>query len=197
MGVTTKDGSFHPLSPGTRIQILEDHTTPEPGSIELDPALQEFPQASKPEPEYIPWVPYPVKEDRSLRLKYGVMVREGLNPDQMSGEMFEAAYLEKLHGLIEREIYTPVAVVLDRFFVTPHLASGNPKEIAFNMWQELEEIREPVKLVRAWLDDPNEESLVNLIRPKTGEDPANGPVSDAEMKGELEELTLEEFLELL
>ncbi|RLF55612.1 MAG: hypothetical protein DRN37_09010, partial [Thermoplasmata archaeon] len=112
VGVTTKDGSFHPLSPGTRIQILEDHTTPEPGSIELDPALQEFPQASKPEPEYIPWVPYPVKEDRSLRLKYGVMVREGLNPDQMSGEMFEAAYLEKLHGLIEREIYTPVAVVL-------------------------------------------------------------------------------------
>jgi len=197
VGVTTKDGSFHPLSPGTRIQILEDHTTPEPGSIELDPAPQEFPQASKPEPEYIPWVPYPVKEDRSLRLKYGVMIREGLNPEQMSGEMFEAAYLEKLHGLIEREIYTPVAVVLDRFFVTPHLASGNPKEIAFNMWQELEEIREPVKLVRAWLDDPNEESLVNLIRPKTGEDPANEPVSDAEMKGELEELTLEEFLELL
>lgn len=197
VGVTTKDGSFHPLSPGTRIQILEDHTTPEPGPIELDPALQEFPQASKPEPEYIPWVPYPVKEDRSLRLKYGVMVREGLNPEQMSGEMFEAAYLEKLHGLIEREIYTPVAAVLDRFFVTPHLASGNPKEIAFNMWEELEEIREPVKLVRAWLDDPNEESLVNLIRPKTGEDPANEPVSDAEMKGELEELTLEEFLELL
>jgi len=197
LGFTTKDGSFHPLSPGTRIQILEDHTIPKPLSIELDPALQEFPQASKPEPEYIPWVPHPVKEDRSLRLKYGVMVKEELNPEQMSGEMFEAAYVEKLHGLIEREIYTPVAVILDRFFVTPHLASGNPKEIAFNMWQELEEIRGPVELVKAWLDDPNEESLVNLIRPKTREDLGNEPASDAEMKEELEQLTLEDFLGLL
>jgi hypothetical protein len=77
------------------------------------------------------------------------------------------------------------------------LASGNPKEIAFNMWQELEEIRGPVELVKAWLDDPNEESLVNLIRPKKGEDLANEPVSDAEMKEELAQLTLEGFLELL
>jgi hypothetical protein len=197
VGFTTKDGAFHPLSPGTRIQILEDHAAPEPGSVELDPALQEPPQASKPETEYSPWVPYPVKEDRSLRLKYGVMVREGLNPGQMSGKMFEAAYVEKLHGLIEREVYTPVAVMLDRFFVAPHLASGNPKEIAFNMWQELEEIRGPVELVKAWLDDPKEESRNNMIRPKTWEDLADGPVSDAEMKEELEQLTLEEFLELL
>jgi hypothetical protein len=197
LGFTTKDGTFHPLSPGTRIQIMENHAAPGPGSVELGPPLQEQPQASKPEPEYSPWVPYPVKEDRSLRLKYGVMVREGLNPEQMSGKMFEAAYVEKLHGLIEREIYTPVAVILDRFFVAPHLASGNPKEIAFNMWQELEEIRGPVELVKSWLDDPNEESLVNLIRPKTREDLADEPVSDAEMKEELEQLTLEEFLELL
>jgi hypothetical protein len=197
VGFTTKDGAFHPLSPGTRIQILEDHAAPEPGSVELDPALQEPPQASRPEPEYSPWVPYPVKEDRSLRLKYGVMVREGLNPGQMSGKMFEAAYVEKLHGLIEREVYTPVAVILDRFFVAPHLASGNPNEIAFNMWQELEEIRGPVELVKAWLDDPKEESRNNMIRPKTWEDLADGPVSDAEMKEELEQLTLEEFLELL
>jgi hypothetical protein len=197
VGFTTKDGAFHPLSPGTWIQILEDHAAPEAGSVELDQAIQEPPQASKPEAEYSPWIPYPVKEDRSLRLKYGVMVREGLNPEQMSGKMYEAAYVEKLHGLIEKEIYTPVAVILDRFFVTPHLASGNPKEIAFNMWQELEEIRGPVELVKAWLDDPNEESLVNLIRPKKGEDLANEPVSDAEMKEELAQLTLEGFLELL
>lgn len=196
VGFTSTDGIFHPFSPGTRIQILEDPAAPGPGPIELDPAPQKTLQASKPEPE-IPWVPHPVKEDRSLRLKYGVMVREGLNPEQMSGEMFEAAYVKKLHGLIEREIYTPVAVILDRFFVTPHLASGNPKEIAFNMWQELEEIRGPVELVKAWLDDPNEENIVNLIRPKTRDDLAHEPVSDTEMKEELEQLTLEEFLELL
>jgi len=197
VGFTTKDGTFHPLSPGTRIQIMEDHVPPEPGSVELDPAPQKFPQASEPEPEYRPWVPGPVKGDRLLRLKYGVMVKEGLNPDQMSGEMFEAAYMEKLHGLIEREIYTPVAVILDRFFVAPHIASGNPKEIAFNMWQELEEIRKPVELVTAWLDDPNQEHLFNLIRPKPRGDPADKPVSDEEMKEELEQLTLEGFLELL
>jgi len=197
VGFTTKEDAFHPLNPGTRIQILEDHAAQEPGSVEIEPVMQESPQSSDPETEYSPWVPDPVKGDRSLRFKYGVMVREGLNPDQMSGEIFEAAYVEKLRGLIEREIYTPIAVILDRFFVTPHLASGDSGEIAFNMWQELEEIRGPVELVKAWLDDPNEERLVNLIRPKTGEDMANEPVSDEEMKEELEQLTLEEFLELL
>lgn len=197
VGFTTKDGAFHPLRPGTRIQVLEDHKEPEPGSVELDPALPESTQASKPEAEYSPWVPCPVKDDRSLRLKYGVMVREGLNPEQMSGKIFEAAYVEKLRGLIEREIYTPVAVILDRFFVAPHLASGNSKEIAFNMWHELEEINKPVELVKAWLDDPKEETLVDLIRPKTKGDLAHEPVSDAEMKEELEQLTLEGFLELL
>jgi len=102
LGFTTKDGAFHPLSPGTRIQVLEDHPAQEPRSVELEQTLQESPQASEPEPEYSPWVPDPVKGELSLRLKYGVMVREGLNPDQMSGEMFEAAYVEKLCGLIER-----------------------------------------------------------------------------------------------
>ena len=197
VGFTTKDGVFHPLSPGTWIQVLEDNPAQEPRSVELDQAPQESPQISEPQAEYSPWVPDPVKGDRLLRLKYGVMVREVLSPDQMSGEMFEAAYMEKLHGLIEREIYTPVAVILDRFFVAPHIASGNPKEIAFNMWQELEEIRVPVELVKAWLDDPNEASVVNLIRSKTGKDPANEPVSDEGIKEELKQLTLEEFLELL
>ena len=197
VGFTTDDGAFHPLNPGTRIQILGDYTSKGPGSVQNEPELQEFPQPSKSETEFSPWVPHPVKMDRSLRLKYGVMVREELNPEQMSGKMFEAAYVEKLHGLIEREIYTPVAVILDQFFVAPHLASGNPKEIAFNMWQELEEIREPVELVKAWLEDPSEESFINLIGPKTTEDLSHEPVSDAEMKKELELLTLEEFLELL
>ena len=197
VGFSTQDGVFHPLNPGTRIQVLEDQAILEPGSVEIEPALQQSPEVSEPEPEYSPWVPDPVKGERSLRLKYGVMLREGSKPDKMTGEIFEAAYVEKLRGLIEREIYTPVAVILDRFFVAPHLASGNPEEIAFNMWRELKEIREPVELVKAWLDDPSEESLNNLIRPKTGEDPVNEPAGDAEMKEELEELTLEEFLELL
>jgi len=197
LGFATEDGIFHPLIPGTRIQILEARAVPEPEPIKIDPAIQGYHQTGKPEVLYRPWVPYPVKEDKSLRLKYGVMVRQELHPEQMSGEVFEAAYAEKLRGLIEKEVYTPIAVILDQFFVAPHLASGDPKEIAFKMLQELEEIRGPVELVEAWLDEPNEESLVNLIRPKTKKDLTHEPVNDEGMKEELERLTLEEFLGLL
>ena len=197
LGFTTEDGVFIPLRPGTRIQILEDHEAPEPGPNKIEPLPPGLPKEDTPGPAYRPWVPDPVKDDRSLRLIYGVMVREDLHPEQMSRVVFEAAYVEKIRGLIEKEVYTPIAVILDQFFVAPHLASGDPKEIAFNMLRELEEIREPVEVVKAWLDDPNEENFVNLIRPETREEPVREPVSDEEIKEELEKLTLEEFLGLL
>jgi len=197
MGLTTEDGAFHHLTPGARIQILEDHPAQEPRSVELEQVLQESPQASEPKPEYSLWVPDPVKGDRSLRLKYGVMVEEDLDPGQMNGKIFEAAYIEKLRGLIERETLTPIAVILDQFFVTPHLASGNPRQIALNMWVELEEVRRPVELVKAWLESPDEERLMDLIRPGSSSDLGGTPVGQAELKDELERLSLEEFLDLL
>jgi hypothetical protein len=197
VGFTTEDGIFHSLKPGTFIQVLEKQKEQQTESKELGPSAQQPPQSTESEPRYNPWVPEPFRGHRSLRLKYGVMVREDVGPDQMSGRIFEAAYVEKLRGLIEKEVNTPIAVILDQFFVAPHLASGDPRKIAFDMWQELEEIRGPVEIVKAWLDDPKEVHLADLIRPRTKEDQGNEPVGDAEMKKELEGLSLEEFLELL
>ena len=56
-----------------------------------------------------------------------------------------------------------VAVILDLFFSAPHLASGNPEQIAFSMYREPEEIRRPAELVKDWLKDPNEECLLNVL----------------------------------
>lgn len=197
VGLTSKDGSFYPLRPGTWIQILEDLPSQVPGSEAIKIPLEESNQEAEAESEIHPWIPEPVKGDRSLRLKYGVMVKGNIDGGQMNGDIFQAAYIEKLRNLIEREIHIPVPVILDRFFAAPHLASGNPEELALAMWQELEEIRQPVKLVKAWLENPDEERLEDLIQPKSKEDVSANLASDPELKNELEQLSLEAFLSLL
>ena len=197
VGVISKDGTFFPLRPGTRIQILEGHPAQVPGSEEFRAASERVPKIVETEPTFSPWVPDPVKGDRTLRLKYGVLVEEHLLIGKMNGEVFQAAYLEKLRSLIDKEVDVPIAVILDRFFTAPYLASGNPREIAFNMWEEIEEIRRPVMLVKAWLENPNEEHLINLIHPKSGDDLSSGPPSATELQQELTQLSLEEFLGLL
>jgi hypothetical protein len=197
LGVTSKDGTFFPLRPGTRIQVLEGHPAQVPGSEELRATSEWVPKIVETESTFRPWAPDPVKGDRSLRLKYGVMVEEHLLIGKMNGEVFQAAYLEKLRSLIDKEVDVPIAVILDRFFTAPYLASGNPGEIVFNMWEELEEIRRPVVLVKAWLENPNEEHLINLIHPKSGEDLSSAPPSPKELQQELTQLSLEEFLGLL
>jgi hypothetical protein len=125
------------------------------------------------------------------------MIREDLDPNAVNSTIFQAAYLEKLQHLIEKEVHIPIAVLLDQFFTSPHLASGEPGEIALAMWQELEEIRRPVLLVKAWMDDPGEKNLQNLLQPQKMESSPDKPLSDAELEKELEHLTLKEFLSLL
>jgi len=197
MGLTTEDGAFHAFKPGALIQILDDNPIQVPGEENHEETPGDSFQAGETEVQYRPWVPDPLKGDRALRLKYGVMVKEDLDPGQMNGKIFEAAYIEKLRRLIERETFTPIAVILDRFFVSPHLASGNPRQIALNMWVELEEVRRPVELVKAWLESPNEERLMDLIRPGSSNDLGGSPAGRAELKDELKRLSLEEFLDLL
>jgi hypothetical protein len=65
------------------------------------------------------------------------------------------------------------------------------------MWQELEEIRQPVLLVSAWLENPGEKNLRNLLQPKSRESIPDNPAADEELERELEQLSLEEFLSLL
>jgi hypothetical protein len=197
LGYTTRDGVFHLLKPGTPIQILEgsdfsraaaEDEAPEKGfATQLDAGVS----------EYKVWTPDPVKGNKRLRLKYGVMVNETLLRKTISGDVYHLAYLEKLQRLIEKEMDTPLAVILDRFFTAPHLGVGNPRQIAEALWRELDEIKRPVILVSAWLEKQDEESLRRMIHPIEKEELADQPISEDQERAEQERLTLEAFLELL
>lgn len=195
VGITTPDGSFYPLKPGTLVQTLETEPVMGPALNEIRPQSNDNTQESGDESMRRPWAPDPVRGDRTLRLKYGVMVKE--NIDKINGAIYQSAFLDKLRNLIEKEIHIPLAVILDRFFNTPHLASGNPENVVFAMWQELEEIRKPVDLVKDWIENPGEEQLDSLLNPYSKDGISNEPVSDEELKKDLEQLSLEEFLGLL
>jgi hypothetical protein len=197
MGYTTEDGAFYPLKPGVQIQIVAGPEMALPmaearvyegaatGEAQVDLSLSKV------------WIPDPVKGDKRLRLKYGVLVKGLSLTGQMSKEIYRVAYLGKLENLVEKEIHTPAAVILDKFFAAPHLAAGNPMQIAEAIWRELEEIRRPAELVTEWIERQDEETLNRLIYPFTKQDLGHQPISEAEQKKELEELSLEEFLELL
>ncbi len=68
-------------------------------------------------------------------------------------------------------------------------------QITEAMWRELEEIRRPVELVTEWIEKQDEETLNRLIYPFTKQDLGHQPINETEQKKELEELSLEEFLE--
>jgi hypothetical protein len=196
VGYTAEDGVFYPLELGTIIQILDGPETALPAAkakVFDDAATQ---QERIDRSEYKVWVPDPAKGNKRLRLKYGVLGK-GPSFAQMSGEVYRFAYLGKLERLIEKEIHTPIAVLLDRFFTAPHLAAGNPTQIAEAMWRELEEIRRPVQLVTEWLGTQDEETLNKLVHPVAQKELNNPPVSETEQHNELEQLSLEEFLEVL
>ena len=197
VGIITEQGEFHALRPGMRIQILE-------GPSPVEPKLQPFMEKDRSERPFLeekfesrPWIPEPLRRYRDLRLKYGVLLKKELQRDKMDKVLFQRAYLEKLQYLIEKEIEVPLAVILDRFFTAPHLASGEPKEIALAMWRELEEIRKPAVKIIEWLDDPGPATLKALLGPGSPPDPDPAPVTDEELRKELEALTLEQFLELV
>ncbi|MEA2039403.1 MAG: hypothetical protein U9N82_06180 [Thermodesulfobacteriota bacterium] len=196
VGLTTPDGNFYPLKPGTLVQALGD-----PDIAGDTAGRRQLPTESHQDDteELVynrPWVPDPVKGYPSLRLKYGVFVDENTASSSMTKQIYQAAYLEKLQRLIANELYTPLAVILDRFFNTPHLASGSPKQMAFAMWEELEEIRQPIDTVKAWIDNPDDERIAGLIQAGPEEDLGEVP-SDEQIKEELGQMDLEKFLSLL
>jgi len=197
IGITTQDGSFYPLKPGTLVQAMEAGPTMGPTLSEIGIHSKDITQEPEDELRLKPWVPEPVKGNKSLRLKYGVMVDENIDTNKVDGAIYQRAFLLKLQNLIDKEIHTPLPVILDRFFSTPHLASGNSENISIAMWQELDEIREPVELVKAWLESPGDEQLNIMLKPYSKNDIVSKPVSDEELIKEMEELSLEEFLELL
>lgn len=197
IGITTKEGVFYPLRTGTLVQVLNSHPEKAPTSKEASSTRLDVKQKEEDQTEKRAWAPEPVKCQKSLRLKYGVMIGADIDSERMSSSVFQTAYLEKLRNLIEKEVHTPIPVILDQFFTSPHLASGDAGEIALAMWDDLEEIRQPVMLVKAWMEEPEEENLRELLRPTSEEKLSGMSVSDRELKKELEHLSLREFLNLL
>jgi hypothetical protein len=197
VGYTTRDGAFHPLKPGDQIQVLEQMGAGAPLTI-LENADQSMLREVDEQPmEYDIWVPEPVQCDRTLSMKYGVLIPAGLLEGDMTGAFYEMAYLQKMIMLIEKESFTPLPFLLDRFFSAPNLAAGSPKQIAQALFQELEEVREPVICVKEWLEKQDGPSITKLIRPKTIEGVSNTPIDHDDLKQTLQNLTLEAFLELL
>jgi hypothetical protein len=194
IGFMTQDGEFHSLKAGTRIRVFEAPSSSGPTRDTLETP---FHTEAADQPQYRLWMPEPLRGDRALRLKYSVMVKDHLFKGEMSRGLYGLAFVEKLEKLIERELDIPLPVILDRFFNAPYLASGNPRQIAEAMYRELDEIQRPAVLVGNWLERGGDQSLAELIAPKSTKELGHDPAEDAQVEKELEKLGLEEFLEML
>ncbi len=197
VGYETSDGDFFPLKPGDRVGVFRK--PPTPGlTADTEGFTEEPPEGTENDfAEFEPWVPDPLRSNRSLRSKYGVLIKRGMVKGGISAGLYELAYKQKLQQLIQREVYIPLSVILDRHFVAPHLAAGDPKRVADALWEELEEIRMPVQSVTQWLENMDDESLLKIIHPLSINDLKEEGVSDEQLKQELNELSLEDFLEML
>ena len=199
IGLVSENGVFRPLTTGTRVVIMDEMEPsaqiPTQGSVAPATCETRVEPSQTLEGRY--WVPEPLKGDRRLRLKYGVAISREVESLPVTEQIYESAYMQKLSYLLENEVNIPIAVILDRFFVAPHLASGESRDMANNMWEELEEIRQPVEQVAQWLKEPDEKTLRLLLQPGAIENLEKQPVSEEAAMGELRALDLEDFLALL
>ena len=198
IGLISESGVFHPLKTGTKVLIMDEM---EPAQIPMADIQASASCETREEPsqtlEGSYWVPEPLKGDRRLRLKYGVIIQSEMGSGPVTEHTYESAYMRKLSYLLEKEVHVPIAAILDRFFVAPHLASGESRDIVNNMFEELEEISGPVEYVKQWIREPDEKALQLLIQPGVMENLEKQPVSEEAALEEQRTLELEEFLELL
>lgn len=198
IGYVDENDLFHALKPGDRVQVI-------PGGV-IVPEASQTPPMSAPGPvptqeeilaELKVWVPEPIRSDKALRLKYGVLVREDMLPSEMSAGLYGIAYRQKLHHMIEEEKFTPLPLIFDRFFGAPHLASGDTIQIIESLMEELDEIQQPIELIQNWLNNKDDESLAKMVQPKTLEELGDEALDDEQLKQELFTLSLESFFEIL
>lgn len=206
IGIVTSRGDFYPLRPGMYVQIFSFEEQKISQSA-LDEAEREETErtmsyetarqrSERDSSERIPWLPDVLIKSKKLRLKYGVLLRPGDPP--IDENTYKTAYIKKLQELVEKEIYPHLAVILDNFFQSPHLASGNSAEITINLLRDVDEVRRPIELMESWLREKTESALIDLIAPLSIDDLTIGEsVSRHEFLRELEELRLEEFLQAL
>jgi hypothetical protein len=199
IGYVDSENTFHVLKPGDMVQVLEggliQGLDPLASSVELNPDAIAASDAVL--SDLVAWAPEPVKTDKTLRLKYGVLADRELSAAGMSPGLYGIAFRQKLHRLISEEKYTPLPVVFARFFGAPQLATGAPLEMTEALLEELDEVRRPIELVQNWLAQKDDVSLATLTYPKSLSDLNGGTVGDEQFKKELERLTLEEFFEML
>lgn len=197
VGFEDSEGHFYPLNPGDMVQVLRNPLSPgADDSPEYSSDIEEEEQGINLD-DFDVWVPKPLRGNGILRCKYGVIFRKGLLKGDMQTSFYEMGYMNKLYQMIEKVTDIPLPIILDRYFVAPNLATGNPAEIAKAMWDELDEIRQPALLVMEWLDKKDEESLKKMIHPMTMDDLKGDEISDNDLKMELDSFGLEDFLETL
>jgi hypothetical protein len=197
VGVITAKGMFYPLKPGSRIQVLELPIAPEPPVILQDQETRLDPEPSEAETPSLPWIPEPVKNNPALRKIYGVLLSGCTDSTYLTGALYQSAYIEKIRHMIEKEVLTPIPVLLDRFFTAPHLASGDALDVAVNLWKNLDEIKDPVERIMAWIDQPDAENLDASMSLEPEGPQETEKMLPSQLKKELNELCLEEFFELL
>ena len=197
IGYETDTGEFCPLQPGDAIGVFPKIPSPGPMENMSEIPLKKDENHEENVFQTIPWIPDPLRCNKLLRCKYGVLNHTHIPVENMSPGIYEMAYRQKLQELIAREIYVPLSVIFDRYFSAPHLASGDPKQVADAMWEELDEIRKPVENMGTWLKNRDKESLAKMILPLSIHDLTETPVSDEQLKQELDQISLDDFLEMV
>ena len=183
LGIVTEDGKFLPLYPGMYVEILEEERTHKKETYTTSTSTLKA------------WLPEELKKNKVLRIRYGVIIKEG--EDIVDASSYRKAFIKKLQGLVEKESFPDLAVVLDKYFHSPHLAAGNSAEITLNLIRDIDEIRKPIELMERWLNSRSEESFSALLEPFSKNELTDKTPSDEELIKELSSLTLEDFFESL
>ncbi len=192
IGIITSEGEFIPLRPGMQVQVIEEIPVKENGAgSEIEPEQK----IKDSDVELRPWLPYEFRKNKNLRLKYGVLIKK--NEEILDEEGYKKAFIRKIQSLIEKENFPQLAVILDKFYQSPHLAAGNSAEITLNLIRDIDEIRRPIILMGKWLNDKNKENFSKLLEPFTEKDLVDEVPSDKDLLKELLSLTLEDFFKLL
>lgn len=190
---------FHPLRPGDMIQVLEGSTSAgfETNASDSESSSDYSLSTNQTLSGLTSWIPDPVKSNKALSLKYGVLIDQDMVGGTMTPGLYEMAYRRKLQWLISEERFTPLPVILGRFFGVPHLANGSPLEIADTLMSELTEIHKPMDLVKQWLIRQDDQSLLDLFHPKNQQALSGPALNEAQFTEALKKLNLEDFFALL
>ena len=75
VGYITADGSFYPLKTGETIEVLPEDSKLDFPKTAARTQPERPDQGPRDSEEIVAWIPDPVKQNRALRIKYGVFIR--------------------------------------------------------------------------------------------------------------------------